>query len=166
MITSDTKVFEQLFQTYYSGLVKFCRYFIEDLQEAEDLVVDIFVKIWFKYNTEFCCFADPKGYLFRAAYNECMLHLKKRTRTNRKSRQYFEYIQKPIHENQVDHENQTNILKEVEKLPPRHKTIIELYYFKKLTLEKIAEELNIPLNTVKSHKSRAESRIAKHFLKA
>ena len=38
----------------------------------------------------------------------------------------------------------------VDKLKPRYKTLVELRYFKELSYEEIAEQLQMPLGTVKA----------------
>ncbi len=38
----------------------------------------------------------------------------------------------------------------VEKLRPRYKTLVELRYFKELSYEEIAQQLNMPIGTVKA----------------
>ena len=43
----------------------------------------------------------------------------------------------------------------VEKLKPRYKNLVELRYFQELSYEEIAEQLNLPLGTVKAQLFRA-----------
>ena len=38
----------------------------------------------------------------------------------------------------------------VQKLKPRYKTLIEMRYFQELSYEEIAEQLSLPLGTVKA----------------
>ena len=48
----------------------------------------------------------------------------------------------------------------VSKLKPRYKELIEKRYFEELSYEEIAEELNIPLGTVKAQLFRAREFLA------
>ena len=43
----------------------------------------------------------------------------------------------------------------VDKLKPRYRTLVELRYYKEYSYEEIAEELNLPLGTVKAQLFRA-----------
>ena len=43
----------------------------------------------------------------------------------------------------------------VEKLKPRYRRLVELRYYQELSYEEIAEELNLPLGTVKAQLFRA-----------
>ena len=43
----------------------------------------------------------------------------------------------------------------VEKLKPRYRTLVELRYFKEYSYEEIAQELDLPLGTVKAQLFRA-----------
>jgi RNA polymerase sigma-70 factor (ECF subfamily) len=48
----------------------------------------------------------------------------------------------------------------VSKLKPRYKQLIEKRYFEELSYEEIAEELNLPLGTVKAQLFRAREFLA------
>lgn len=48
LIQGDQTAFDLLFRYYYPGLVVFAQQIVLDLNEAEELVQDFFVKVWIK----------------------------------------------------------------------------------------------------------------------
>ena len=46
LIEGDEKAFQALFIDYYSVLVSFAMKYLDDQEAAEDIVQDVFVKIW------------------------------------------------------------------------------------------------------------------------
>ena len=45
-ITHEEELFHNLFMEYYPSLLSFARYYVKDETIAEDLVQDVFVKMW------------------------------------------------------------------------------------------------------------------------
>lgn len=72
---NDEKAFEELFRRYFVSLSEYANFYTHDLNQAEDIVQDVFFKIWqlrkkLDINTSF------KSYLFRAVHNTCIKYLK------------------------------------------------------------------------------------------
>ena len=72
----DESAFEALFEKYYKMLCINAYWFLQQEQEAKDLVQTFFMDIWDKklYNN---FQGDVKGYLHTAVRNRCLNHLKK-----------------------------------------------------------------------------------------
>ncbi len=72
----DIQLFEKVFRQYRPGLLAFARNILNDHEEAEEVVHDIFLSIWDKRAD---MFSDPglKSYLFRAVKNRCLNVLRK-----------------------------------------------------------------------------------------
>ena len=92
----DEKAFETLFHRYYSSLCLLARQYVDDDEKAEEVVQDIFVKIWSK-RKELLIETSFKQYLLRSVKNQCinqlnktliqnMLRIKDRNPVNRKIR--------------------------------------------------------------------------------
>lgn len=70
----DKAEFESLFRSSYVSLVKYSRTLIKDQDTAEEIVQDLFVKLWQereKINIE----SSLNGYLFRAVHNKCLHYI-------------------------------------------------------------------------------------------
>ena len=67
----DERAFQTLFRKYYSAMCHFASQFLNDSELAEEIVQDMFVKIWEKrasLNIE----TSVKHYLFRSVRNQCL----------------------------------------------------------------------------------------------
>ena len=56
---------------------------------------------------------------------------------------------------QISHERQQQIWQAIRALPPHYRVVVELRHFQELSYNEIANRLDLPLNTVKSHLLRA-----------
>jgi RNA polymerase sigma-70 factor, ECF subfamily len=79
----DYQAFEILFQTYYPALCALGRSMVHSKETAEDLVSDIFLKIW-EDPENLNATQSLKGYLLRSVRNTCINYL---TRSYQKFKQ-------------------------------------------------------------------------------
>ncbi|WP_127137170.1 RNA polymerase sigma factor [Flagellimonas oceanensis] len=63
----EQKNYDRIFRTHYEGVTRFVYFKCGDLQQAEDIVQDVFLKLWKLCST--VTFSKVKAYLFRAANN-------------------------------------------------------------------------------------------------
>ena len=70
----DYKAYEILFKSYYSTLCRYAMGIVHNRETAEDLVSDLFVKIW-EQPDNFRVVSSLKHYLFRCVHNSCINHL-------------------------------------------------------------------------------------------
>jgi RNA polymerase sigma-70 factor (ECF subfamily) len=71
----DEKAFDYIFDTYYTGLCIFANKYVEDIDLAEDIVQELFIKIWVK-REQLNINDSLKSYLFQSVNNSCLNHLK------------------------------------------------------------------------------------------
>lgn len=129
------------------------RYIKQDA-DAEEIVQDVFVKIWesrYKIDVN----ASFGSFLFTIAYNTTISLLRKRV----SEKKYLEYLQTlqqsdkspdlmdTIYFTELNEKVQTIL----DKLTPRQKEIFQLSRERGLTHDEIAKKLNISVNTVKKH---------------
>jgi RNA polymerase sigma-70 factor (ECF subfamily) len=57
-------------------------------------------------------------------------------------------------------EKRERILAALWQLPPHHRIAIELRHFQDLSYREMADELDLPINTVRSHLYRARNKLA------
>ena len=70
----DKGQFESLFRSSYVSLVRYAKTLIKDHDTAEEIVQDLFFRIWQdkeKLNIE----SSLNGYLFRSVHNRCLHHI-------------------------------------------------------------------------------------------
>ena len=143
--------FECVFQENFASLVHFAMTIVDSQEVAEDIVQDVFIKIWEskKYST---FHSNLKGYLFISVKNSCLNHVKIESR---KSDKLKELIPESfdLYDTAVIEESERNrlIFEAIEKLSPKGKIVLKLICFNNLKYKEVAEELDITVDTVKYH---------------
>src|SRR5512133_2371958 len=70
----DKTEFESLFRSSYVSLVKYARTLIKDQDTAEEIVQDLFVRLW-QEKEKIKIESSLNGYLFRAVHNNCLHYI-------------------------------------------------------------------------------------------
>lgn len=162
----NTAGFDYLYENYAGALYAIIYKVVNDQDTTNDLLQEVFVKIWNGVQS----YNPSKGRLYtwmlNVARNRAIDFL--RSKAYNKSRQ-TNSIDDNVYA--VNQSNQTSfntdiigVREFVDKLKDKHRDIIELIYFKGYTQEETAEELGIPLGTVKT-RSRAAIKELRESLK-
>ncbi|MGA1978574.1 MAG: RNA polymerase sigma-70 factor [Bacteroidales bacterium] len=160
----DKKEFESLFRSYYVLLVRYAKSIIRDHDTAEEIVQNLFVRVWQKRGT-LLIETSLNGYLYKAVHNQC-LHYIDHQKIVEKHAQEMGRRAVAEAENPLDaiqykelQERMTSIL---ERLPERCSMIFCMNRFEGLRYAEIAEKLSVSLKTVEANMGRA----LKEFRKA
>ncbi len=146
----DKEAFAQLYDNYSGALFGVILRVVQKEAVAEDVLQEAFVKIWKNFKS----YDSSKGRLFT-----WMLNIAKNTAIDKlRSKSYKQEIQIAgddvyVLDKNSHHETNTDIIglrENVAKLKPEYKAVIDLTYFGGYTHEEAAEELDLPLGTVKS----------------
>jgi RNA polymerase sigma-70 factor (ECF subfamily) len=151
------KAFENLFKKHYSGLCGYAVKYVWDLDQAEEIVQDLFYNLWNKKNN-LTIDISIEAYLFRAVRNACLNYLK-----HQKVRQQHANTVKsnPLSDSSSDHnpletlELQHKIEEVVDSLPPERKKIFQLSRFEGLKYKEIADQLGLSVKTVEAQMGKA-----------
>lgn len=153
----DQKSFEFLFKSNYSNLCKYARNIVHNEITAEDLVMDIFVRIW-ESPEKLMISTSISGYLYQCIHNHCINYL------TRKHKQFSELNAETIEKLNIlippdpssDPIMGINILElsnrieqSIEYLPEECRKIFILSRKEELSHKEIAAQLGISENTVK-----------------
>jgi RNA polymerase sigma-70 factor (ECF subfamily) len=147
----DEHAFQSLFRKYYSAMCHFACQFLNDRELAEEVVQDMFVKIWEKravLNIE----TSVKHYFFRSVRNHCLNQIQH----DKIKQQYANKVIESSHHEiateqyflEVDLMNR--IEKSIDSLPPKRKEIFRLSREQGMKYKEIAETLNISVKTVEA----------------
>jgi RNA polymerase sigma-70 factor (ECF subfamily) len=154
--SGDKSSFSIIFKTYYEPLYQFAGKFVKDGQIAEDIVQNVFTKLWAlrtKQNIE----TNLKSYLYKMVYNQSLNYLKREQRTV--SLDKTEVIptddSNSPEENLAEKELQQKVHQAIEKLPTQCRHVYRMKRYNHLKYHEIAEILGISVNTVKTHMKRA-----------
>jgi RNA polymerase sigma-70 factor (family 1) len=157
----NKEAFKLLFEKYGTRLYQFSLKYLRDKEDAEDLLNEVFLKIWenrnnIKTNTSF------QSYLFTIAYNNIRQRFLKRSREEKYIQLFAEeyLIDSSKGEDQLDYMLFVQkINKVIELLPARRMEIFNLNYKEELKNQEIAEKLGLSEQFVKNQLS-----IAKKFI--
>jgi len=148
--------FKAFYLEHAGELIFFARKFVDNYT-AEDIVHDIFLKIWDKKSTVIVE-GDIKTYLLSIVQNACYDYLKHQsvadTFLNKAVQQlkldelkYYESSKDDL----LDKKKMDAIYVAIEKLPPKRKDIFKKAYLEGQKHITIAEELSISVRTVETH---------------
>lgn len=146
--------FDLIYHTYCRRLHAFALKFLKHDQDAEEIVQEVFIKIW-EYREKINAYTSFESYLFTISYNTTMSLLRKRL-SESKSREYLKLTQ-PIYaaEHVVDelYYKQLNdrVTSLLEELTPRQREIFLLSREEGLSHKDIGQRLNISEKTVNNH---------------
>jgi len=156
IVSGNAGSFEKLFNHYCQPLINFSRRYVWDKQIAENIVQDIFVRVWTTRSN-----LDPsksiKSYLFTSVKNESLKHLR---HLDVEQRSVEKTVQSAIEENNPDRnleqtELEENIQQAISELPEKCREIFSMSRFDNLKYAEIAEVLNISVKTVETQMGRA-----------
>ena len=155
--TGDEKAFEEVFKSSYAGLCGYANKYISDLDQAEEIVQEVFFNYWNKRT-----FLEINGaleaYLYKAVRNACLNHLK-----HLKVRSQYAVAQ--LHtlkeeeskhlDTMVELELQQKIEDSINLLPTERQKIFKLSRYEGLKYLEIAAELQLSVKTVEAQMGKA-----------
>ncbi|PTQ99589.1 RNA polymerase sigma-70 factor (ECF subfamily) [Mucilaginibacter yixingensis] len=156
---------EALYDMYSASLYGVILRIVNEETLAEDILQETFVKIW----QSFSSYSADKGRLFtwmvNIARNLSIDKIRSKDFRNQNKNQDIENNVNLIDENRsaVYKPELLGIKELVNTLRPEQKSILELVYFKGYTHVEAADELGIPLGTVKTRLRMAILELRKHF---
>jgi RNA polymerase sigma-70 factor (ECF subfamily) len=156
--------YELIFRRYYVSLSGFAARFVQQPDAAEEIVQNIFLKLWEKKES-LSIETSLKSYLFRAVYNGCNNHLAHTKIQNkyislvRENILRNEALSDPVMDSLAYKELNEKITDAIERLPTECKKIFKMSRFDGLKYAEIAESLQISVKTVETQISRALLRL-------
>jgi RNA polymerase sigma factor (sigma-70 family) len=156
---------EALYDMYSASLYGVISRIVIDTAIAEDVLQETFVKIWHSFSS----YSTEKGRLFtwmiNIARNLAIDKIRSKDFRNQNKNQEIEN-----NVTSIDEQNSTIYKPElmgvkdlVQTLKPEQKSIIDLVYFKGYTHVEAADELGIPLGTIKTRLRMGIQELRKHF---
>ena len=148
----DEKAFTHLYDMYSKSLFSVITVLVKNREEAEDVLQEVFVKIWKNIDT----YNTSKGRLYT-----WMLNIARNSSIDKLRSKNFNNNQKNLSTDNFVHildDNSKTInkidaigIKEfIKKLKPKCIQLIDLLFFKGYTQQEASDELEIPLGTVKT----------------
>lgn len=172
-LRGDDRGYKLLMKKYHGQIASFIYRMVRDREQVEDLTQESFIKAFASlksFNEEYAF----STWLYKIATNNCIDYIRKK-----KLQTYS--IDKPIESKDSDftfeltdetyetdreiirHQRATVISEAIARLPEKYRTVIRLRHTEEKSYEEIAEELKLPLGTVKAHIFRARELLYKYL---
>jgi RNA polymerase sigma-70 factor (family 1) len=155
--SGSERAFEELFRGYYPRLSRYAFSLLKDLDEAEEVVQNMFLNIWEK-KEGLEITLSLKSYLYRAVHNFCLNRIKHlQVRDAHKDYTVYAYSEGEDSLNEVlnGHELEIQIENAVRKLPEQCQLVFRMSRFEELKYQEIADRLSISVKTVENQIGKA-----------
>lgn len=151
----DEAAFEQVFKQYYKNLHAYACSFLNDTDEAEERVQQVFFKLWERADN-LSIQGSIAAYLYRAVHNEC-LNYQKHEKIKSAHRLHVVHRMKneTATEKTMNKELEQQFREALNELPEQCRTVFQLSRFEELKYREIADKLDISVKTVENHMGKA-----------
>ncbi|MDR0699920.1 MAG: RNA polymerase sigma-70 factor [Tannerella sp.] len=159
----DVREFERLFRVHYKRLCIYVENITGNAFNAEDIVSNLFVRLWEKREQLQICYTI-ESYITSAARHDALNYLKHaeveaRYRAKAEYRLMYMDLLNPDAETPlsdiIEKERNEQIENALQTLPPQCREIFTLHKMDGLSYQEVADKLNISINTVRTQLTRA-----------
>jgi RNA polymerase sigma-70 factor (ECF subfamily) len=155
----DRKAQRQLYEHYASGMLGLCVRYVGDIQEAEDIMIGGFMRIYEKMD-QYEGKGSFEGWMKRIMINESLGFIR-RNKSMYITEDIEEVAYKIKYEMLQDTLEAQDLLRLINELPSGYRAVFNLYAIEGYTHKEIGELLGISENTSKSQLSRARAHLQK-----
>ncbi|PXX96195.1 RNA polymerase subunit sigma-24 [Marinifilum breve] len=163
-VNGDQKAYEELFKRYKDAIFFMLLKMVNNKNDAEDLTFEAFGKA-FRNIRQYSPKYAFSTWLFKIASNNCIDFLRKKRgntisidgKDDAENERTITLESSSLNPEQefVKKQKAKIMRNEVGKLKERYRRLIELRYFEEFSYEEIAQELKLPIGTVKAQLFRA-----------
>jgi RNA polymerase sigma-70 factor, ECF subfamily len=157
LTVGDITAFEMLFRTYYQPLCNYAFTFLQDREDAEEIVQSTFILVWEKRDT-LAIRTSIKPYLYAMVRNACLnviKHEKIKQKYAVEELALADRSQEDVAHAIASHELEYRIKIAMDALPEQCRMVFKLSRFEELKYAEIADQLNISVKTVENHMGKA-----------
>lgn len=155
--SGNESAFEMIFRSYYQPLCRYAYSFLEDKEEAEEVVQSAFITIWEKRKS-LDIQTSLKSYLYRMVRNACLnviKHEKIKQQHVAHELAVTEATYESVAQKVYATELELKISEAMKTLPEQCRLVFQLSRFEELKYQEIADQLQISVKTVENHMGKA-----------
>ena len=141
-VSDREKAFRELFDRYYAPFCLYAKRFIDDEAEREDIVSDVFARLWADQDLLDLTSDTTLGYIKMCVKNSCLNYLK--------HQEYDENYDSVFTLDELYH----MLYDTLEKLPDDYREVFKQSFFAEKTQAEIAESMNLSVKTVGRYKQK------------
>ncbi len=161
----DMEAFRKIYETFCDPLYRFASSYLKDEFESEEIVQDVFLKVWEK-RAEVDVQKSFKSYLYRITVNKVFNELKHRVVRQKYEQQAMrtDHHTEETPESSIQfHELNEKLEQLLDELPAQQRTIFVMSRWKGHSNAEIAEQLNLSIRTVENQIYRATRFLKLHL---
>ena len=146
-----TVAFTNFYAQFFKKLLIESNKYVKDNQAAEEIVQDVFVKLW-ERSEDLDQIQSIKSYLYRSVINLSINHVNRQKNLEHHHQKIVKEFSDTEAE-ELDERNELIVLLygEIDKLPPKCREIFKLNRFDRMKYREIALKLDISERTVENH---------------
>jgi RNA polymerase sigma-70 factor, ECF subfamily len=155
--SGNESAFEMIFKAYYQPLCRYAYSFLEDKEEAEEVVQSAFITVWEKRKS-IDIQTSLKSYLYRMVRNGCLnviKHEKVKQQHVAHELAVTEVSYESVSQKVYATELEIKITEAMKALPDQCRLVFQLSRFEELKYQEIADQLKISVKTVENHMGKA-----------
>jgi RNA polymerase sigma-70 factor (ECF subfamily) len=139
----------------------------KDQEMVTDIIQEVFFRLWMKRD-QLSSIAEPEDWIVTVTYHQCFFRLRELKRRSLKANQYAKEQKEEQQSNEAEaymavQDIQKQVSVAIEKMTPQLRTVYLLSRQQHLTIQQIAEQLELSSQTVKNTISRALQQIRQHL---
>jgi RNA polymerase sigma-70 factor (ECF subfamily) len=150
--SGEKERFGELIDRYEPKLTRYVKRFTQHTDDVTDIVQTIFIKAY----THLQSFDQARSFnswVYRIAHNESVNYLKKRGGEKVSFMDFDTFFPHPFapetsDKDALDAEAKEVLDKSLQKISPKYREVLILYYYEELSYQEIADILHIPTSTV------------------
>lgn len=158
------KAFEYLYDNFSPALFGVIFNILRNEEASNDALQEVFVKIWNNFDSYDPTKAKLYTWMLNVARNHAIDKLRSKAAKTEKELKNDKFLAQSLNSGTSTFTDGIGLKQLVDGLDNEQKEIIDILYFRGYTQTEAAEELNIPLGTVKSRVRLAINKLRKHFL--
>ena len=147
--TGDRAAFEVLFRTHYRALCAFAMGYVKDRDRAEDLVQDLFFRLW-RDHRAVVLNDPPKSYFYTAVRNRCLSEMKTAGRMRVLREEVDDNVEEAGPTEEEHSERIARVQAAIAALPQERQRIFRMAKLEGRKYQEIAELLGISVKTVEN----------------
>lgn len=158
--SGDQRAFRFFYEIHYNSLCIFANRMLNDNEGAADIVQEVFVLLW-KTRENIASPLHLKMYLYQAVRHKTINYIRLLKKENQLKSEYLLLVDDASFKDLVvEEEVHRMVAEEINHLSEEQRRVIMLHLAGNSNTE-IAEEMNVSINTVKTHKARARKKLKK-----
>ena len=164
-LNGSNDAFKELFMKNVTRVHSLCLRISADVQMAEDLTQEVFIKAWEKLNT-FKFESKFSTWLHSIAVNQFMMQLRSDKRNSEKIDEFSreKEIRNPA-DTKIQQDYRIDLQKAIDNLPGQARTVLVLHDIEGYKHNEISEMMNIQIGTSKAHLHHARKILKKELSK-